>query len=96
MHDQCANRRKSERQTINGPGKIRIGSMPRDCTIIDVSRGGARVIAELAMAVPPEFTLIMPDGRPRECRLAWQIGCEFGAEFVDRLDLPDGRRSRAA
>jgi hypothetical protein len=87
MNKDFANRRRSERQTVNGAGKIRIGSMPRDCTIIDVSRGGARVVAtHVVAALPSEFTLIMPDGRARDCRLAWQIGCEFGVEFIDGLD----------
>jgi hypothetical protein len=34
--------------------------------------------------IPSEFTIILATGRPRQCRLAWRIGCEFGAEFMDR------------
>jgi PilZ domain len=95
MHDQFANRRRSERHAVNGPGKIRIGSMPRDCRILDVSKGGARVVAaHIVAALPAEFALIMPDGRSRECRLAWQIGCEFGVEFIG--GHPDEHRFRAA
>ena len=30
-----------------------------------------------------DFTIILSEGRPRQCRLAWRIGCEFGAQFVD-------------
>ena len=56
--------------------------LPRDCTITDMSEGGVKVIAEY-IDVPPEFTIILPTGRPRQCRLAWRIGCEFGAQFVD-------------
>jgi hypothetical protein len=47
-----------------------------------MSAGGAKVVAE-HLEVPPEFTLILSAGRPRQCRLAWRIGCEFGAEFTD-------------
>jgi len=25
----------------------------------------------------------LSEGRPRQCRLAWRIGYEFGAQFVD-------------
>ena len=32
---------------------------------------------------PPEFTIILSAGRPRQCRMAWRIGYEFGAQFVD-------------
>jgi hypothetical protein len=47
-----------------------------------MSDGGVKVIAEY-LDVPPEFTITLPTGRPRQCRLAWRIGCEFGAQFVD-------------
>jgi hypothetical protein len=56
--------------------------LPRDCTITDVSDGGVKVIAEY-VDIPAEFTIIFSAGRPRQCRLAWRIGCELGAEFVD-------------
>lgn len=77
------NRRRNERQLCRSFAKIQFGgSLPRDCTITDVSVGGAKVVAE-HLEVPAEFTLILSTGRPRQCRLAWRIGCEFGAEFVD-------------
>jgi PilZ domain-containing protein len=79
-------RRKSERRPFQGAAKIQFGAgtLPRDCTITDVSDGGVRIMAE-NLDTPPEFTLILPTGRPRRCRLAWRIGCEFGAEFIDHL-----------
>jgi hypothetical protein len=79
-------RRKSERCSYHGAAKIQfgVGSLPRDCTITDISDGGVRVIAE-NLDVPAEFTLILSTGRPRLCRLAWRIGCEFGAQFIDHL-----------
>jgi hypothetical protein len=50
--------------------------------ITDVSKGGVKVIAE-NLEIPAEFTIILSTGDPRHCRLAWRIGCEFGAEFID-------------
>ena len=78
------NRRKSERRHCRSLARIQFGTglLPRDCTITDMSEGGVKVIAEY-LDVPPEFTIILPTGRPRQCRLAWRIGCEFGAQFVD-------------
>jgi hypothetical protein len=78
------NRRKSERLLCTRAAKIQFGSnsLPRDCTITDVSDGGVKVIAEY-LDIPSEFTIIFSAGRPRQCRLAWRIGCELGAEFVD-------------
>ncbi len=80
-----ASRRRSERRALSAMAKIQfgIGSLPRDCKIVDVSDGGARVIAE-NLDIPTEFTLTLSEGRPRQCRLAWRIGCEFGAEYLDR------------
>ena len=79
-----ANRRRSERHLCRRVAKIQFGtgSLPRDCTITDVSNGSAKVIAEY-LDIPAEFTLIFSTGRPRQCRLAWRIGCELGAEFID-------------
>jgi hypothetical protein len=78
------NRRKSERQPCRRVAKIQFGtgSLPRDCTITDVSDGGVKVIAEY-LEIPEDFTIIFSTGDYRLCRLAWRIGCEFGAKFVD-------------
>jgi len=91
-------RRKSERHLHGGLAKIQfgIGSLPRECTITDVSDGGVRVIAE-NFDIPAEFTIIFSTGRPRQCRLAWRIGCEFGAEFIDGMRTPSpGTRQAGA
>ena len=79
-----ANRRTSERRLCRSFAKIQFGtgSLPRDCTITDVSEGGVKVIAEY-LEIPSEFTIIFSTGRPRQCQLAWRIGYEFGAQFVD-------------
>jgi len=79
-----ANRRRSERSLCRRIAKIQCGtgSLPRDCTITDVSAGGVKVVAEY-LEIPPSFTLIFAPDHSRQCRLAWRIGCEFGAEFVD-------------
>jgi hypothetical protein len=50
--------------------------------ITDLSEGGLKVVAEY-LDIPAEFTIILSTGNPRQCRLAWRIGCEFGAQFVD-------------
>jgi hypothetical protein len=82
--DVLANRRKSERRVCRSFAKIQVGtgSLPRDCTVTDISDGGVKVIAE-HVEIPPEFTIILSAGNPRRCRLAWRIGCEFGAKFID-------------
>jgi hypothetical protein len=79
-----ANRRSSERRLCRRAAKIQFGTstLPRDCMITDMSAGGVKVIAE-HLDIPSEFTIILSAGGARQCRLAWRIGCEFGAQFID-------------
>jgi hypothetical protein len=78
------NRRKSERRPCRTVAKIQLngGTLPRDCTIVDMSATGIRVIAEYP-EIPAEFAIAIANQRPRRCRLAWRIGFEFGAEFLE-------------
>ena len=79
-----ANRRRSERRLCRRIAKIQsgAGSLPRDCTITDISDGVVKAIAEY-LEIPAHFTLIFAPDHSRQCRLAWRIGAEFGAEFID-------------
>ena len=78
------NRRRSERRDCKRGAKIQFGTgtLPRDCIITDLSDGGVKVVADYP-EIPSEFIIILSTGHPRQCRLAWRIGCEFGAEFID-------------
>jgi hypothetical protein len=80
----AANRRTSVRRACRNFAKIQFatGGLPRDCMITDMSDGGVKIIAEYP-EIPSEFTVIFSEGRPRQCRLAWRIGCELGAQFLD-------------
>jgi PilZ domain len=88
-------RRQTQRFRVSGPAKIRphAGALARDCWVSDVSDGGVRLHAE-HVEVPEEFILVCAgmDNRPRECRVVWRLGCEIGAEFVDRRDMGFARR----
>src|SRR3979411_873897 len=83
------NRRKSERRPCRRGAKIQFGtcSLPRDCTITDVSKGGVKVIAEY-LDIPNEFTIILSTGDPRQCRLAWRICWEQGGQFIASIQKP--------
>jgi len=82
--DMYADRRKTERRLCKRIAKIQCGagSLPRDCTITDISAGGLKAVAEY-VEIPSQFTIIFSSDHARRCRLAWRIGCEFGAEFID-------------
>ena len=88
------NRRRSERLAMRGLAKILTGTgaLPRDCWISDISDGGVRLHAEID--VPDEFILMLPGahGGRRECRVAWRLGHELGAEFVDAYEHGFARR----
>jgi hypothetical protein len=78
-----ADRRRSARRPVRAMAQIQFGidASQRDCMIVNISDGGIRIIAE-NLDIPAEFTIAMSDG-PRQCRLVWRIGCEFGAEYLD-------------
>lgn len=80
-------KRKSERYAVSGFAKIQCGAggLPRDCRITDISDGGVRLLAE-GLEIPEEFVLWLtgPGNPRRDCRVAWRLGHEIGAEFTDR------------
>ena len=80
-------RRRNERFACNKLAKIQFhyGRLPRDCMITDVSESGVKVIAE-DCDMPAEFTVMFSTGHSRRCRLQWQNGYEFGAEYVEFSD----------
>jgi PilZ domain len=80
-------RRKSQRQAISRYAKIQLpdGSLARNCLITNLSHGGARLHVE-GVEVPDRFVLLISDGSratPRSCKVAWRLGFELGAEFLD-------------
>jgi PilZ domain len=88
-------RRQSNRHAISRHAKLQLagGSLSRDCVVTDISDGGVRLHVE-GFEVPNQFVLLTSDGnggaRPRDCKVAWRLDFELGAEF---LDLP-GRRNK--
>jgi hypothetical protein len=80
-------RRKSQRYSINRIAKFHgeNGSLPRDCTITDISETGARLFAS-GDDIPDQFMLLITGDKPirEECRVAWRLGGEVGVEFVTK------------
>jgi hypothetical protein len=86
-------RRKSE-QLKKSLAKIQYnGSLPRDCTITELSERGVKLIIE-DHDVPAEFSITFSAGHTVRCRLGWMNGCEIGAEFIDYVGRPRRRRRR--
>jgi hypothetical protein len=79
-------RRRSERHSIDRFARIQggVGSLPRECLIVDISDHGIRLHAE-NIDVPDQFlvTITGLNQDRRECRVIWRLGFEIGAEFTD-------------
>ena len=80
-------RRSFQRRSIRRQAKIiMVGSPPRNCLVMNISDGGVRLYVEGA-EVPERFVLLLSDGdghpQPRDCKVAWRLGFELGAEFLD-------------
>jgi hypothetical protein len=78
-------RRQQPRYTINRIAKLQAdsGSLPRDCTITDMSKQGARLFAD-GVDVPDQFDLLISGGKGvrRGCQVVWRLGGEIGVAFV--------------
>jgi hypothetical protein len=79
-------RRRAQRHSANWRAQVRdeVSTQMRDCLITDMSESGVRLLAERAQ-VADAFTLYFSNDirDRRECRVAWRLGCEIGAEFID-------------
>ena len=80
-------RRQHKRYTIDRIAKFygESGSLPRDCTITDISVHGARLFAS-GGDMPDQFTLLIAGEKPvrEECRVVWRLGGEVGVEFLTK------------
>lgn len=96
-HAQALNRSNSElamatekrtqiRRSILQRARIELtdGSVVRECTMVDVSAGGARLLLATPDPLPNRFFLILShDGAFRRlCSPAWQTDIKAGVQFI--------------
>jgi PilZ domain len=81
--------RRSLRERVHFPAWIEIGdgSTRRDCTVLDVSEGGARIMVSSPVKIPREFWLVFSKfgTRRRRCRVAWRSTEQIGVTYVGPL-----------
>ena len=81
-----SNRRQSVRRPLSYPAKIVAtdGSWGRNCRVVDVSDGGAKLALEKPAALPADFFLAMSmrGGAMRKCHVMWTDDNEIGVRFV--------------
>ena len=63
------------------------GVSERECHVLDVSSGGARIASDDAMDVRDRFELTLVKGHHRRelCEVIWRRGKTYGVKFVTLL-----------
>jgi hypothetical protein len=82
-----SNKRRHRRQARERRAILRAldGGHISDCTVSDISAGGARVTLDRTGPLPQAFTLCLTNNGNvyRECKVAWRRESVIGVQFVD-------------
>jgi hypothetical protein len=86
MEPRARVQREPRRQMRGKPAWISVdnGTTKRECLVLDVSPGGARIATDDVMDVRDKFELtLVPDHPKRElCEVVWRRGRTYGAKFL--------------
>jgi hypothetical protein len=78
--------RRSIREYVHFPAWTEIGdgTQRRECTVVDVSKDGARIVMSSPTRLPKEFWLVFTkDGtRRRRCRIVWRSQQQIGVTYL--------------
>jgi hypothetical protein len=78
--------REPRRQLHKHPAWLMIGDETTrcDCTVLDVSPGGARITTDAAIDIKDRFVLALVPSHPKRqpCEVVWRRGNMFGIKFV--------------
>lgn len=90
----AVDRRKAPRRPLGLIGKLIFDGVLLDCTIIDLSDGGARIELAADVILPASFYLRIPIDQPiAQACLVWRshrtIGVQFVARWTRATDVPD-------
>jgi hypothetical protein len=92
-------RRQGRRQKTHLAGKIIYGAnrLSMDCSIRDMSLGGARLSLGEPLGIPNEFELQLPArGTVFRAEVRWRRGREIGVKFRAVLRWPSQEPTRMA
>ena len=78
-----SNKRQQPRRRVIKGGKVIFnrGQSIIDCSIRDLSEGGAKLVFGGPTNMPHEFQLQLPDGRRFQCELRWARDGAVGVKF---------------
>ena len=78
--------REPRRQLNNRPAWITVddGVTERECAVVDVSPGGAKIVTDVEFAVKDRLalTLLADHSRRHACEVVWRRGKTCGLKFV--------------
>jgi hypothetical protein len=78
--------REPRRQLPHHSGWMTVddGVTRRQCTVLDVSPGGARIVTDVAIDVRDHFGLALAQDHSmhRQCEVVWRRGKTYGVKFV--------------
>ncbi len=80
--------REPRRQLHKQPAWITIdnGTASRECFVLDVSPGGAKIMTDAAIDVGGKFelVLVLAHARRQPCEVVWRRGDTYGIKFLTR------------
>jgi PilZ domain len=78
--------REPRRQLNNQPAWITVddGITRRECTVLDVAPGGAKIVTDAAIDIGDRFELSLVHNHPtlQPCEVVWRRGKIYGVKFV--------------
>ena len=72
--------RTAPRHRVLKGARIEFGGGAIDCTVRNLSDGGAALDVTSPLGIPTEFTLVTDSG-PRRCRVVWRKEKRLGVTF---------------
>ena len=83
--DPFADRRSSPRKKVLRPARVFFTDKQSlvDCTILDLSDGGAKLEFTARQVLPRTFDLQMQNGAIYRCEVRWAKDNFFGVRFLD-------------
>jgi hypothetical protein len=86
--------REPRRQLHKQPAWMTVddGVTNRECFVLDVSPGGARIVTDVAIDVRDKFGLALVRDRPKHqsCEVVWRRGKTYGVKFLNASEASAG------
>ncbi len=88
-------KRAYPRKQVRLAAKIALGETTADCTVLDISEGGAQVHAPTVLRLPNEVLLLLVrDGLVVRARRVWSRFPLCGLEFLSAKEIDGGKQDQ--